>query len=172
MEFTIVCQDQSRMLCEILVTVYPPLGIVKLNMACGAANDYLCLSSYCENEVKGHILYTWGSNKESIIHNLEQSMTILNLSCIIIQNRSKAVVPVLVLLHVALWFILRGDLFYVLSCVILFLCFFSPFNIPITSLGEERANLSTFRTFVRFVLVWFCRFSLPLGVWEGLRCRD
>ena len=37
-------------------------------------------------------------------------------------NRSKAVVPVLVLLFVALWFILGGDLFYVLPCVILFLC--------------------------------------------------
>ena len=34
---------------------------------------------------------------------------------------SKAVVPVLVLLLVALWFILRGDLFYALPCVILFL---------------------------------------------------
>ena len=22
---------------------------------------------------------------------------------------------------------------------------------------------------IRFVLVWFCRFPLPLGVWEGLR---
>ena len=30
-------------------------------------------------------------------------------------DRSKAVVPVLVLLFVALWFILRGDLFYVLK---------------------------------------------------------
>ena len=38
-------------------------------------------------------------------------------------DRSKAVVPVLVLLFVALWFILRGDLFYVLPCVMLFLCF-------------------------------------------------
>ena len=47
--------------------------------------------------------------------------------------------------------------------------FFSPFSIAITSLGEERANLSVFRTFVRFVLVWICRFLLPLGVWEGLR---
>ena len=37
-------------------------------------------------------------------------------------DRSKAV-PVLVLLFVALWFILRADLFYVLLCVILFLCF-------------------------------------------------
>ena len=33
------------------------------------------------------------------------------------------VVPVLVLLFVALWFILRGDLLYVFPCVILFLCF-------------------------------------------------
>ena len=84
-------------------------------------------------------------------------------------DRSEAVVPVLVLLFVALWFILRGDLFYVLPCAILFLCFFSPFSIAITLLGEERANLSAFRTFVRFVLVSICRFPLPLGVWEGLR---
>ena len=49
------------------------------------------------------------------------------------------------------------------------LVFFSPFSIAITSLREERANLSAFRTFVRFVLVWICRFPLPLGVWEGLR---
>ena len=33
------------------------------------------------------------------------------------------------------------------------LVFFSPFSIAITSLGEERANPSAFRTFVRFVLV-------------------
>ena len=33
------------------------------------------------------------------------------------------------------------------------LVFFSPFSIAITSLGEERANLGAFRTFVRFVLV-------------------
>ena len=63
-------------------------------------------------------------------------------------DRFKAVVPVLVLLFVALWFILRGDLLYVFLCAI-----FSPFSIAITSLGEERANLSAFRTFVRFVLV-------------------
>ena len=84
-------------------------------------------------------------------------------------DRSKAVVPLLVLHFVVLWFILRGDLFYVLTCVILFLCFFSPFSIAIISLGEERANLSAFRTFVRFALVWFCLFPLPLGIWEGLR---
>ena len=48
-------------------------------------------------------------------------------------------------------------------------CVFQSFSIAITSLGDERANLSAFRTFVRFVLVWICRFPLPLGVWEGLR---
>ena len=49
------------------------------------------------------------------------------------------------------------------------LVFFSPFSIAITSLGEERANLSAFRMFERFVLVGICRFPLPLDVWEGLR---
>ena len=38
-------------------------------------------------------------------------------------DRSKAVIPVLVLLFVALWFILRVDLLYVFPCAILFLCF-------------------------------------------------
>ena len=49
------------------------------------------------------------------------------------------------------------------------LVFFSSFSIAITSLGEERANLGVFPTFVRFVLVWIYRVSLPVGVWEGLR---
>ena len=93
----------------------------------------------------------------------------LNPPVVYTTDRSKAVVPVLVLFFVGLWFILRGDFLYVFSCVIFFLCFSSPFSIAITSLGEERANLSAFRTFVRFVLVWICRFPLPLGVWEGLR---
>ena len=164
-------------------------------------------------------------------------------------DRSKAVVPVLVLLFVALWFILRGDLLYVFPYVILFLCFsvllvlrlrrlgkrelilvlfvrlfglclfrfvgflfllgsgkgcslwlwhsldfsltffcystrrftwslalyyfvlvfLSPFIIAIFSLGEERNIFGAFRVFVRFALVWFCLFPLPLGVWEKLR---
>ena len=49
------------------------------------------------------------------------------------------------------------------------LVLFSPFSIANISLGEERANLSAFRTFVRFVLVKICRFPLPLGIWERLR---
>ena len=76
-------------------------------------------------------------------------------------DRSKAMVPSL--LFVALRFIIRGALFYVLPCVILFL-WFSVLSIAITSLGEERANLSAFCMFGRFVLIWICRFPLPLGV--------
>ena len=49
------------------------------------------------------------------------------------------------------------------------LVFFSPFSIAITSLGEERANIGAFRAFVRFALVWFYLFPLPLCVWDGLR---
>ena len=83
---------------------------------------------------------------------LVSSKSALNPPVVCSTDRSKAVVPVLVLLFVALRFILRGDLLYVFPCVILFLCF-SVLLVAITSLGEERANLSAFRTFVRFVLV-------------------
>ena len=68
----------------------------------------------------------------------------------------------LLVTFVALWFILRGNLFYVFTFCYFVLAFFSPFSIAITSLGEERANLCAFRTFVRFALVWFCLFLLLL----------
>ena len=45
------------------------------------------------------------------------------------------------------------------------LVFFSPFSIAITSHGKRELVGS----FLRFALVWFCLFLLPLGVWEGLR---
>ena len=66
------------------------------------------------------------------------------------------------------YFLLLCGLFYEAICymsylVLFYSCVFSPFSIAITSLGEERANLSTFRTFVRFALVWFCLFPLLLG---------
>ena len=60
-------------------------------------------------------------------------------------------------------------MFYILTLCYFVLVFFSPFRIAITSLGEERANLSAFRTFVRFVFVWFYRFPHPLGVCKGPR---
>ena len=84
-------------------------------------------------------------------------------------ERSKAVAPVLVLLLIALWFILRGFLFYVLPCVILFLGFVSPFSIAITSLVEERANLSAFHTFDLHMFGFVCfLFLLVSGKGCGL----
>ena len=59
-------------------------------------------------------------------------------------NRSKAVVPVLVLLFVALWFIQRGDLFYVLPCVILFLCFSVLLALRLPRLGKRELILVLF----------------------------
>ena len=47
------------------------------------------------------------------------------------------------------------------------LVFFSPFSIAITSLGEERTNLSAFRTFVRFVFVGFVGFLFLLVSGKG-----
>ena len=54
------------------------------------------------------------------------------------------VVPVLVLLFVALWFILRGDLFYVLPCVILFLCFSVFLALQLPRLGKRELILLLF----------------------------
>ena len=84
-------------------------------------------------------------------------------------NRSNAVVPVLVLLFVALWFILRGDLFYVLPCVILFLCFSIPLALRLPRLGIRELILVLFVRLFDLCFVWFCLCPLPLGVWEGLR---
>ena len=106
-------------------------------------------------------------------------------------DRSKAVVPVLVLLFVALWFILRDDSFYVLPCVIVVLCFTVLFALRLPRLGKRELILVHFVCLfgLRFItktrlfkyiekfttkkcfrdVVWFCLFSLPLGVWKGLR---
>ena len=66
-------------------------------------------------------------------------------------------------------FVLVLLFFFFLFFFFFFFFFLSPFSIAITSLVEERAKLSAFRTFVRFLPVWICRFPLPLSVWEELR---
>ena len=59
-------------------------------------------------------------------------------------DRSKAVVPVLVLLFVALWFILPGNLFYLLLCVFLFLCFSVLLALRLPRLGKKDLILVLF----------------------------
>ena len=73
-------------------------------------------------------------------------------------DRSKAVVPVLVLLFVALWFILRGDLLYVFPCVILFLWFSVLLVLRLSRLGKRELIL----------VLFVCSFGLCLFRFIGL----
>ena len=59
-------------------------------------------------------------------------------------DRSKAVVPMLALLFVALWFILRGYLFYVLPCVSWFLYFSVLLVLRLPRLGKRELVLVLF----------------------------
>ena len=71
-----------------------------------------------------------------------------------INDRSKAVVAVLLLLFVALWLIIRGN--FTLSLVLRFiLVFFSPFSIIITTLCCF-VVYSTRRFVLRLTFLLFC----------------
>ena len=77
-------------------------------------------------------------------------------------------IPVLVLLFVALWFIYGAICF--LPCAILFLCFSVLLALRLPHLGKRELNLVLFvRLFDKRLLGFVCFLFLPLGVWEGLR---
>ena len=82
-------------------------------------------------------------------------------------DRSKAVVRVLVLLFVALWFILRGDLFYVLPCVILFLCFSVLLALWLPRLGKRELILVFFVRLFDLCLFGFVGFLFLLVSGKG-----
>ena len=82
-------------------------------------------------------------------------------------DRSKAVVPVLVLLFVALWFILRGDLLYVFLCVILFLCFSVLLVLRLPRLGKRELILVLFGRLFDLCLFGFVGFLFLLGSGKG-----
>ena len=82
-------------------------------------------------------------------------------------DRSKAVVPVLVLLFVALWFILRGDLSYVFPCVILFLCFSVLLVLRLPRLGKRELILVLFVRLFGLCLFRFVGFLFLLGSGKG-----
>ena len=83
-------------------------------------------------------------------------------------DRSKAVVPVLVFLFVALWFILRGDLLYVFPCVILFLCFSVLLVLRLLRLGKSELILVLFVRLFDLCLFGFVGFLFLLG--SGMGC--
>ena len=85
-------------------------------------------------------------------------------------DRSKVVVPVLVLLFVALWFILRGDLLYVFPCVILFLCFSVLLVLRLPRLGKRELILVLFICLFGLCLFRFVGFLFLLGSEKGCVC--
>ena len=85
-------------------------------------------------------------------------------------DRSKAVVPVLVLLFVALWFILRGDMFYVLPCVILFLCFPVLLALRLPRLGKRELILVLFVRLFDLCLFGFVSFLFLFLLVSGKGC--
>ena len=82
-------------------------------------------------------------------------------------DRSKAVVPVLVLLFVVLWFILRDDLLYVVPCVILFLCFSDLLVLRLPRLGKRELILVLFVRLFGLCLFRFVGFLFLLGSGKG-----
>ena len=82
-------------------------------------------------------------------------------------DRSKAVVPVIVLLFAALWFILRGDLFYVLPCVILFLCISVLLTLQLPRLGKTKLILVLFVRLFDLCLFGFVGFLFLLMSGKG-----
>ena len=78
-------------------------------------------------------------------------------------DRSKAVVPVLVLLFVALWFILRGDLLYVFPCVILLV-------LRLPRLGKRELILVLFIRLFGLCLFRFVGFSSSWGLGRAAVC--
>ena len=82
-------------------------------------------------------------------------------------DRPKAVVPVLVLPFVVLWFILRGDLFYVFPCVILFLCFSGLLVLRLPRLGKRELILVLFVGLFGLCLFRFVGFLFLLGSGKG-----
>ena len=68
-----------------------------------------------------------------------------------------------------LWcFVVYSAMLYVLPCAVLFLCFSILLALRLPRLGKRELILVLFvRMFDRFVLVWICRFPLPLD--GGLR---
>ena len=82
-------------------------------------------------------------------------------------DRCKAVVQVLVLLFVALWFTLQGDLLYVFPCVILFLCFSVLLVLQLPRLGKRELILVLFVRLFGLCLFRFVGFFFLLRSGKG-----
>ena len=97
---------------------------------------YVCWEPLCEPNFYAFLYLLRVASGPGV--ELVDCQSIFNPPVVYSTDRSKAVVPMLVLLFVVLWFVLSLALFYFI------LVFFSPISIAITSLGEETKN-SAFR---------------------------
>ena len=73
----------------------------------------------------------------------------------------------LVLLFGALWFIIRGDLLYVLPCVILFLCFSVLIALRLPRVGKRELILVLFVRLIDLCLFGFVFFLFLLVSGKG-----
>ena len=98
---------------------------------------------------------------------IDSCKSALNPPVVCSTDRSKVVVPVLVLLFVALWFILRGNLLYAFPCVILFLCFSVLLVLRLPRLGKRELILVLFVRLFGLCLFRFVGFLFLLGSGKG-----
>ena len=133
--------------------------------------DSQIISYYSKDVFPCHLVLTRSDKFISLCH-LVLTRSDKFISLYLISTFCCFVVSVLVLLFVALcvFFFFLYEAFCFRSYLVFFviLCFSVLLALQLPRFWK-RANLSVFRTFVQFVLVWICRFPLPLGVWEGLR---
>ena len=94
---------------------------------------------------------------------LASCKSVLNPPVVCSTDRSKAMVLVLVLFFVALWFILRGDLLYVFPCVIL-----SLLVLRLPRFGKRELILVLFVRLFGLCLFRFVGFLFLLG--SGKAC--
>ena len=91
----------------------------------------------------------------------------LNQPVVYSTDRSKAVDQVLIFVFIALRFILRGDLFYVLPCVILFLCFSVLLALRLPRMGKRELILVLFVRLFDLCLFGFVGFLFLLVSGKG-----
>ena len=117
-----------------------------------ANRSFMCFCIKSSIETQGEVGWLWKCFKPPVVYSA---------------GRSGAVVPVLVLLFVALWFILRGDLLYVFPCVILFLCFSVLLVLRFPRFGKRELILVLFVRLFDLCLFRFVGFLFLLGSGKG-----
>ena len=143
----------------LLVSRLPRLGKRELILVHFVRLFGLCLFGFVG------FLFLLGSGKGCglwLWHSLDFSLTFFYST-----GRSKEVVPVLVLLFVAFWFILRGDLLYVFPWVILFLCFSVLLVSRLPRLGKRELTLVLFVRSIDLCLFGFVGFLFLLVSGKG-----